>query len=69
MAHWSSGGATGRVDEIYLVGGPLVRYSQAVGSALDSGTAGAGGVEAEVFLHEADSELAGKYLAATAQYQ
>ena len=68
MAHWSSGGATGRVDEIYLVGGPLVRYSQAVGSAPDSGTAGAGGVEAEVFLHEADSELAGKYLAATAQY-
>ena len=51
---WDSAGP---VDEIYLVGGPLVRYAEA-----------AGAVSAEVFLHEADDALARKYLTATAQY-
>ena len=53
-AVWASGGP---MDEIYLVGGPLVAYSEA-----------AGAVEAQVFLHEADDALAEKYLKATAQY-
>jgi len=53
-AHWDSAGP---MEEIYLVGGPLVRYQQS-----------AGVVEAEVYLHAADPELAGKYLQATAQY-
>ncbi|MGI9341416.1 MAG: M20/M25/M40 family metallo-hydrolase, partial [Gammaproteobacteria bacterium] len=51
---WDSAGP---VDEIYLVGGPLVRYAEA-----------AGAVSAEVFLHEPDDALARKYLTATAQY-
>ncbi|RLA00482.1 MAG: peptidase M28, partial [Gammaproteobacteria bacterium] len=54
MSSWDSGGA---VDEIYLVGGPLVRYAEP-----------AGAVEAEVYLHEPDDALAKKYLVATAQY-
>ncbi|MAF84106.1 MAG: M20/M25/M40 family metallo-hydrolase [Gammaproteobacteria bacterium] len=54
MAHWDSGGA---VDEIYLVGGPLIQYSEP-----------AGAVSAEVYLHEPDDALAKKYLTATAQY-
>ena len=54
MASWDSGGA---VDEIYLVGGPLIRYSEP-----------AGAVTAEVYLHESDDALAKKYLTATAQY-
>jgi hypothetical protein len=53
-AVWASGGP---MDEIYLVGGPLVAYSEA-----------AGAVEAQVFLHEVDDALADKYLKATAQY-
>ena len=53
-AVWSSGGP---MDEIYLVGGPLVVYSES-----------AGAVEAQVYLHEADDALAEKYLKATAQY-
>ena len=53
-AAWASGGP---MDEIYLVGGPLVAYSEA-----------AGAVEAQVYLHEADDALAEKYLKATAQY-
>jgi hypothetical protein len=53
-ARWSSGGP---MDEIYLVGGPLVAYREA-----------AGAVEAQVYLHEADDGLAAKYLTATAQY-
>ncbi|MBZ0090051.1 MAG: hypothetical protein K8H90_06710, partial [Thermoanaerobaculia bacterium] len=53
-ARWDSAGP---MDEIYLVGGPLTRYRQA-----------AGAVEAEVYLRQPDEALAGKYLAATAQY-
>ncbi len=54
MARWNSGGA---VDEIYLVGGPLVYYQES-----------AGAIEAQVYLHENDDALAKKYLTATAQY-
>jgi hypothetical protein len=54
LARWDSNGPT---DEIYLVGGPLVRYSET-----------AGAVEAEVYLHEPDDGLANKYLTTTAQY-
>jgi aminopeptidase N len=54
MARWRS---EGPMDEIYLVGGPL-RVTR------DS----AGPVETLVYLHEDDPALAGKYLAATAQY-
>ena len=53
-AQWDSAGA---VDEIYLVGGPLLKYTEA-----------AGAVSAEVYLHAADDALAQKYLTATAQY-
>jgi hypothetical protein len=53
-AVWSSGGP---MDEIYLVGGPLIVYRES-----------AGAVEAQVYLHEADDALAAKYLKATAQY-
>ena len=53
-ARWDSRGA---VDEIYLVGGPLIRYSEP-----------AGAVTAEVYLHEKDDALAKRYLTATAQY-
>jgi hypothetical protein len=53
-ASWSSGGS---MDEIYVVGGPLVAYEEA-----------AGAVSAQVFLREADEALASKYLTATAQY-
>jgi len=54
LARWDSGGP---MDEIYLVGGPLTVFRDAAGS-----------VETAVYLHEADASLAGKYLAATAQY-
>ena len=54
IARWDSAGA---VDEIYLVGGPLVRYTEP-----------AGAVSAEVYLHESDDALAKRYLTATAQY-
>ncbi len=54
MARWNSGGA---VDEIYLVGGPLILYQEP-----------AGAIEAQVYLHEPDDALAKKYLTATAQY-
>ena len=53
-ARWTS---RDPVDQIHLVGGPLQVATQA-----------AGAVEAQVYLHEADPALAGKYLAATAQY-
>ncbi|MFW2403271.1 MAG: peptidase M28, partial [Gammaproteobacteria bacterium] len=54
QSQWDSAGA---VDEIYLVGGPLVKYTEA-----------AGAISAEVFLHDSDDALAQKYLTATAQY-
>ncbi len=53
-ARWDS---AGRMDEIYLVGGPLHLFKDSAGS-----------VEALAYLREADGSLAGKYLAATAQY-
>lgn len=53
-ARWDSGGP---MDEIYLVGGPLHLYKDS-----------AGAIEALVYLRERDASLAGKYLAATAQY-
>jgi hypothetical protein len=53
-AIWESHGA---VDEITLVGGPLVVYREA-----------AGAVEALAYLRQKDDALAGKYLEATAQY-
>ncbi len=53
-ARWESHGA---VDEITLVGGPLVVYREA-----------AGAVEALAYLRQKDDALASKYLEATAQY-
>ncbi len=53
-ARWSSAGP---MDEIYLVGGPLLVYRDT-----------AGAVETLVYLHEADDSLASKYLTTTAQY-
>ena len=53
-ARWESHGP---VDEITLVGGPLVPYRDA-----------AGAVEALVYLRQKDDALAAKYLQATAQY-
>ena len=53
-ARWDS---QGPMDEIYLTGGPLEVYRDA-----------AGAVEALVYLRQDDPALAGKYLAATAQY-
>ncbi len=53
-AQWSSGGP---MDEVYLVGGPLV-------VARDQ----AGAVETLVYLRQRDDALANKYLGATAQY-
>ncbi len=53
-ARWSSGGP---MDEIYVVGGPLHQFKDS-----------AGAIETLVYLHEPDASLAGKYLAATAQY-
>ena len=53
-ARWDSHGA---VDEITLVGGPLVVYREA-----------AGAVEALAYLRQKDDALASKYLEATAQY-
>jgi hypothetical protein len=52
-AHWRS---ESPVDELHIVGGPLVRYSRP-----------AGPVTAEVYLHAADDALAAKYLEATAR--
>jgi hypothetical protein len=54
LANWDSAGP---VDEIYLVGGPLVKYAEP-----------AGNVAAEVYLREPDDALADVYLTATAQY-
>ncbi|RMF99362.1 MAG: M28 family peptidase, partial [Gammaproteobacteria bacterium] len=54
IANWDSAGP---VDEIYLVGGPLLRYAAPAGNAV-----------AEVYLHEPDDALARKYLDATARY-
>ena len=45
------------MDEIYLVGGPLIQYSEP-----------ADAIAAKVYLHERDDELAKRYLTATAQY-
>ena len=53
-AHWASGGS---MDEIYVVGGPLHQFKDS-----------AGAIETLVYLHERDASIAGKYLAATAQY-
>ena len=53
-ARWSSGGP---MDEIYLVGGPLLRYRAAAGA-----TAGL------VYLRQPDDGLAQRYLQATGQY-
>jgi aminopeptidase N len=53
-ASWDSHGP---MDEIYLVGGPLRVYRDS-----------AGAIETQVYLHEKDDALAGKYLEATAQY-
>ena len=53
-ARWESHGA---IDEITLVGGPLLVYRDA-----------AGAVETLVYLRQKDDALAGKYLQATAQY-
>ncbi len=53
-AKWDSHGL---VEEIYLVGGPLIRFGDA-----------AGAVEALVYLRQQDDALARKYLDATAQY-
>jgi len=53
-ARWDSGGP---VEQVYLVGGPLI---------VESDTAGA--VEVLVYLHERDEALARKYLDATASY-
>ncbi len=54
LARWESHGA---VDEITVVGGPLLVYRDT-----------AGAVEALVYLREKDDALAAKYLQATAQY-
>ena len=54
VARWESHGA---IDEMTLVGGPLVVYRDA-----------AGPVEALVYLRQRDDALAAKYLTATAQY-
>ena len=53
-SRWESGGP---MDEIDLVGGPLHVWRGSAGS-----------VETLVYLHDLDAALAGKYLAATAQY-
>ena len=53
-ARWASGGP---MDEIYVVGGPLHQFKDS-----------AGAIETLVYLHERDASIAGKYLAATAQY-
>jgi len=53
-SRWESHGA---VDEITLVGGPLVVYRDS-----------AGAVEALVYLRQKDDALAAKYLTATTQY-
>lgn len=54
IAHWESGGL---LEQIYLVGGPLV-------IAEDN----AGAIEILVYLHEQDDQITKKYLDATAQY-
>jgi aminopeptidase N len=54
LARWES---QGPVDEITLVGGPLLVYRDA-----------AGPVEALVYLRQKDDALASRYLQATAQY-
>jgi len=53
-ARWNSGGA---LEQIYLVGGPLLRWSDS-----------AGAVETLVYLHAPDESVAFKYLDATARY-
>ncbi len=45
------------LDELHLVGGPLVRYARSTGT-----------VDAQVYLRQADEPLADKYLEATARY-
>lgn len=53
IARWKS---SSPVDELHLVGGPLVRYARP-----------AGAVTAEVYLRKADDALAAKYLESTAR--
>lgn len=53
-AHWDSGGA---LEQIYLVGGPLRRWSDS-----------AGAIETLVYLHDEDEALSSKYLDVTARY-
>jgi hypothetical protein len=53
-ARWNSAGA---LEEIYLVGGPLQRWSDS-----------AGAIETLVYLHADEESLAVKYLDATARY-
>jgi uncharacterized iron-regulated protein len=53
-ARWESGGS---VEQVYLVGGPLLVESDS-----------AGAVEVLVYLHEQDTALSRKYLDATARY-
>ena len=54
LARWDSGGL---LEQVYLVGGPLVVEKDA-----------AGAVETLVYLHERDDALSRKYLDATARY-
>ena len=53
-AKWESAGL---MEQVYLVGGPLHRYTDS-----------AGAVQTLVYLHERDDALAQKYLDATARY-
>jgi hypothetical protein len=61
IARWDSRGA---VDEITLVGGPLVVYRDRAAKR----TPGERSVEALVYLRQKDDALADKYLLATRQY-
>ncbi|MFQ5473982.1 MAG: M1 family metallopeptidase, partial [Dehalococcoidia bacterium] len=54
LARWQSGGL---MEQVYLVGGPLVVEKDAAGS-----------VETLVYLHQRDGALSRKYLDATARY-
>ena len=53
-AHWNSGGP---LEQIYLVGGPLKRWSD-----------NAGAIETLVYLHADEEPVAAKYLEATSRY-
>jgi aminopeptidase N len=67
-AHWIS---RDPMDEIYLVGGPLLVYQDSVSStpvASGSSRIHPDAVETLVYLRKQDDALASKYLATTAQY-